>query len=272
MLADRAEWPLTLSISAYGVRFGVRVNDPAIAAGLASNLPPSSTYGEFSDVWRMYALSVELDPHSGKQRYALCLDGALLARYATLQGILRAFEADVQLYVAEMAPDRVFVHAGVVGCKGRAILLPGRSFSGKSTLVEELVRAGAEYYSDEYAVLDSAGSVHPYARPLSNRRARSPAVTAPPIDAPGRQAASDPLPVGLVVVSTFRAGGEWRPQRLSPGRGALALIANTVSARRIPDIVLARLHRVVANAPVVASERGEASHTVKSILELATAG
>ena len=270
-LANRTQWPLTLSVSAYGLRFGIQVNDPSIADGLPNHLPPSSKYEELSDIGRMYSLSVEWDHQSGRQRYAVYLDRALLARYSTLQGALLAFEANVQLYVAEMAPDRVFVHAGVVGCKGRAILLPGRSFSGKSTLVAELIRAGAEYYSDEYAVLDSAGGVHPYARPLSVRQAGGPGVTKQPIHVAGAHATNDPLPVGLVVVSKYRSGGEWRPQRLSPGRGALALLANTVSARRIPDIVLARIHRVVAGAPVVASERGEASHAVESILEWATA-
>jgi hypothetical protein len=31
--------------------------------------------------------------------------------------------------------------------------------------VAELVRAGATYYSDEFAVLDSRGRVHPFPRP-----------------------------------------------------------------------------------------------------------
>ena len=58
--------------------------------------------------------------------------------------------------------ERVFVHAGVVGWKGHAIVIPGRSRSGKTTLVAELVKAGAEYYSDEFAVLDAEGRVHPF--------------------------------------------------------------------------------------------------------------
>jgi len=57
----------------------------------------------------------------------------------------------------------------VVAWRGRAILLPGRSYVGKSTLVMELVRAGAVYYSDEYAVLDARGRVHPFAQPVALR-------------------------------------------------------------------------------------------------------
>ena len=40
---------------------------------------------------------------------------------------------ELELWVAEHAVDRVFVHAGVVAFEGRALLLPGRSLSGKTT-------------------------------------------------------------------------------------------------------------------------------------------
>jgi hypothetical protein len=221
------------------------------------------------DTDRVYSLVVEEDDRAGADQHLVYVNDALVARRSTLQAGLRAFEADVQLYVAEMAPERIFVHAGVVGYQGRAILLPGRSFAGKSVLVRELVRAGAQYYSDEYAVLDSAGGVHPYPRPLSIRNEISPSAPKHPVDTASARPGDGPLPVGLVVMSQFRAGGEWRPRRLSPGRGALAMLANTVAARRIPEVALATLHQVVTRAPVVASERGEASSVVEPILGLA---
>jgi hypothetical protein len=52
---------------------------------------------------------------------------------------------------------------------GRAVILPGRSMSGKTSLVAALVKAGATYFSDEYAVLDKLGMVHPYIKTLSLR-------------------------------------------------------------------------------------------------------
>jgi hypothetical protein len=268
---DRIDWPVALSVLSYGVRIGVRVNDPRIAEELADHLPPGWMSLEFSDVGRVYSLLVDEDDASAP-RCTVYVNDAVLTRGVTVQIGLRAFEADVQLHVAEMAPERVFVHAGVVGYRGLAILLPGRSFSGKTTLVVELVRAGAEYYSDEYAVLDSAGAVHPYARQLSVRQVGGPGVTKCSVDALGGRAGNTPLPVGLVLVSQFRPEGEWQPYRLSPGRGEQALLANTVPARRIPETVLATLHRVVVAAPVVASERGDASSVVDRILELAAGG
>jgi hypothetical protein len=267
-LLDRIECPLSLSVTAYGVSIGVRTNDPGVIEGLAGHLPPGSERAEFFDTERVYSLVVEEDDRAGRDQHLVYVNDALLARRSTLQASLRAFEADVQLHVAEMAPERIFVHAGVVGYQGRAILLPGRSFAGKSILVRELVRAGAQYYSDEYAVLDSAGGVHPYPRPISIRNERNPGATKLPVDTGCGPAEGGPLPVGLVVMSEFRSGGQWRPRRLSPGRGALAMLANTVAARRIPEVALATLHQVVTRARIVASERGEASSVVEPILAL----
>ncbi len=262
---DRIDCPLALSVMAYGVRVGVQTNDPLILSELVEHLPPGSATGELSEAGRLYSLVVDADDGTGRSRTTLCVDDTVLVRSSTLPACLRVFAADLQIHVAEMAPERVFVHAGVVGYRGHAILLPGRSFAGKSTLVRELVRAGAEYYSDEYAVLDSAGDVHAYPRPLTIRNDRGAGVTKHAAPTHGRP----PLPVGLVVMSQFRSGGEWRPRRLSPGRGALALLANTVAARRIPEIALTTLQQIVTRVPVISSERGEASAVVEPIFELA---
>ena len=91
---------------------------------------------------------------------------------ASTAPMLQAFESKLALHVASHAEELLFVHAGVVGWRGRAIVLPGRTHAGKSTLVAALVRAGASYYSDEYALVDGDGRVRPYPRALSLRRAR----------------------------------------------------------------------------------------------------
>jgi hypothetical protein len=177
------------------------------------------------------------------------------------------FQSDLHLFVAELARRRVFLHAGVVGWCGRAILIPGRSFSGKTTLVTELIRVGATYYSDEYAVLDASGRVHPYPRPLAIREDKSGRPTRYPVEALGGVAGIKPLPVGLVLVSQYRPGARWRPRPLSPGQGALALLENAVSIRRQPEVVLPTLQRVVAGSRIVKSARGEARHMAEEVLE-----
>jgi len=181
--------------------------------------------------------------------------------------MLDAFESHLQLTVAEHARRRVFVHAGVVGWKDRAILIPGLSHSGKTTLVERLIRAGATYYSDEYAVLDERGRVHPYPRPLGMRSAES---TNPKRVVPeeiGAEVGLKPLRVGLVISTRYKDEARWRPRRLTRGKGVLELMANTVAARSQPELALTVLPKTLESARILKGVRGEAGEVVDSILD-----
>src|SRR5205814_290720 len=102
---------------------------------------------------------------------------------------------NLRLFVAAQAKDRVFVHAGVVAARGGAIVIPGRTFTGKSTLVAALVEAGAAYYSDEYAVLDERGRVHPFAKPISIRGAHGGRGRRLPVAALGGRAGTRPIKI-----------------------------------------------------------------------------
>src|SRR5438045_8281052 len=104
-------------------------------------------------------------------------------------------ESHLRLCVAELAKHRVFVHAGVVGWKGKAIVIPGRSYSGKSTLVSELVKAGATYYSDDYAVFDARGRVYPFPKPLEMRDEGAFRQTKIGVEDFGGRNATKPIPV-----------------------------------------------------------------------------
>src|SRR5262249_10892217 len=120
----------------------------------------------------LYSIVVGRQSENSKiQRFSLLYFGAgRLARTKDFESLLKSFESELQLLVADNARRRTFVHAGVVAWNNRAVVIPGMSFSGKTTLVSKLVQAGAKYYSDEYAVLDEHGLVHPFPRPLGIRR------------------------------------------------------------------------------------------------------
>jgi hypothetical protein len=185
-----------------------------------------------------------------------------------LDQVFEILESDLQLGIAELAPRRIFVHAGVVGWRGRAIVIPGRSYSGKTTLVAALVRAGAAYYSDEYAVLDSLGRVHPYPKPLSIRPENGQRAKKCTAEELGGISATAPLPMGLVVVSRYRHGASWRPRLLSPGQGVLALLANSVPVRRKPQRTVTTLIQAIANAQILKGVRGEAHEVAVSLLNI----
>lgn len=264
---DRLGWAAGIAFTAYGVKVGVRVSDPAALATVVERFPPGWRPSASPTVSKLYSLVTGKAKGGRVRRFSILYSGARLsARAHDAEAVLGMFESDLQLYVAERAPRRIFVHAGVVGWRGRAVVIPGRSLSGKTTLVAELVKAGAEYYSDEYAVLDAEGRVHPYARPLAVREGEGLAQTRRAVEEFGGRAGRRALPVGLVVVSHFERGGRWRPRRLSPGEGVLEMLSNTVSARRNPARALAALSEVAARTVILAGARGEASHAAESIL------
>jgi len=222
----------------------------------------------------MYSLfTSKPSQHTHVRRFNLLYAGGIrAARSLDPELVISAFESDVQLYVGILARRRIFVHAGVVEWQGQAIVIPGRSMSGKTTLTAELVRAGATYYSDEYAVLDDRGRVHPYPRQLGMRVPGASEQTKVRAEALGGKVGVKPLPVGMVVVSRYEAGARWRPRRLSAGPGALEVLANTVPARTRPEESLTSIQHAVTNATILKGRRGEARETAEFILQSLSRG
>src|SRR6266850_3276816 len=265
---DRLGWAAGFSLRSYGVRIGIRSNDAAALAQVQKLLPGEWENTNLPLVDRLYSILVgSAGAGANVRRFSLLYgDHLRLARDLDLDRVLEAFDSDLRLFVAEFAKHRVFVHAGVVAWKGKAIVIPGRSFSGKSTLVAEFIRAGATYYSDEYAVFDSRGRVHPFSKPLQLRENGKQTQSTINISEIGGHSGTRPLSVGMVLMTQFKDGARWRPRKLTPGRGVLQLLFNTVSARRNPQKALETLERVAAQAEVLKGVRGHATEIVPVVL------
>ena len=266
---DRLGWAAGFSLRSYGVRIGVRSNDGATLRRVMELLPGEWEKVDRPVVDRVYSILVGgAGARANVRRFNLLYgDHLRLARSLDLDSVLEAFDSDLRLFIAEFAKHRVFVHAGVVGWKGKAIVIPGRSFTGKSTLVAELIRAGATYYSDEYAVFDSRGRVHPFSKPLELRHDGNHKQSKIDISEIGGHSGTKPLEVGLVLMTQFKDGAHWRPRKLTSGKGVLQLLFNTVSARRNPQRALETLERVAAGAEVLKGVRGHALEVAPAVLE-----
>jgi hypothetical protein len=263
---DRLGWAAGLATIAYGHRIGVRVSDASALERATACLPPGWKPAARPEVHCMYSLVVGGAEQKVRRFNLLYRGSERIARSHDLDGVYETLEGDLKLHVAAAAPSRVFVHAGVVGWRGGAIVLPGRSFAGKSTLVDSLVRAGATYYSDEYAVLDVRGRVHPFARVLKLRARPGEAGKQAPPQAPERPVGTRPLPVRLVALTHYQPGERWRAQALSPGQALLALMENTVPVRHRPEATLKTLREIVTRAPVIKGVRGEVEEAVERLL------
>ena len=263
------EWAESLSILAYGVRLGVRTNRPDAGDRLSEHFPPLWKTTSASWVQRTFSVKFGGNGSSDSKRavHELFEDLERGAKSRSLNTVLEDLERRMKMYVAEMAPRRVFVHAGVVGWQGQAIVIPGRSLAGKTSLVAMLVRAGATYYSDEYAVLDMKGRVHAYPQSLQIRKPGSARQKKLKAEEIGGKIGIKPLPVGLVVVSPYKAGARWRPAQLSAGQAVLELLAHTVPARRKPEVVVPTLGNAVSESITLKGVRGEAEEAARLILE-----
>jgi hypothetical protein len=145
-------------------------------------------------------------------------------------------------------------------------VIPAPSLAGKSTLVAALLRQGATYYSDEYAVLDGRGQVQPFARRLSLRRGPRESLLRPTAADLGAASGLRPLPVGLVAFCEYRPGARWTPRRLPASAAALRLMNGTFAAAHEPEMARCTLERALAPAVVIEVERGEAEQAAQALL------
>lgn len=243
----------------------IAASDPELFAAVTALLPPEATLLGPGHSANRFALLREdrhyrvISPWEGDRR---CRDWELA---------LAVLEGELHYHVAANAPGRISVHAGAVVHHGRVIVIPGASLSGKTTLVAALVRAGALYFSDEFAFLDEEGLVHPYPRPLSVKGGGVDDLKLP-VERVGGVKGTKPAPIGVLALTSYRPSAQWKPQLRSRGRGVVGLLTNAPSANDRPAQALAVVRRAVEPAIVLESERGEADAVAASLLEIAEKG
>lgn len=246
-----------LAFESFGLCAEIVSDDLLLLERLAAALPPG---------W------VAADEAPAAARFGLMRDGSMIiageraARAADAGAGVDALESAIRLHIALHAPAFVFIHAGVVGIGGRAIVIPGASMSGKSTLVAELVRAGAVYYSDEYAPVSADGLVHPYPRELTLRYDPGSGRAGVKLPVPRDQLGRAPIPGGLVLITSHKFGTPWQPVACQPGEGALALLEHTIPARTRSAQALSTIRRLVQHARVISGTRGDARQVAEALL------
>ncbi len=254
----------------HGVPFQLIAENSALLDRMKQHAPHGSVLSNRSP---SDARSFALRRAWRKSGYEIFADDDLLAEADALDEALILLGGHMMIHVAEHAPDYVFLHAGVVAWEDRALLLPGQSHAGKSTLVAELVRAGATYYSDEFALLDSDGKVHPFTRDIRMRRPGAPDQVPLPLQQLDGRAGTGPLPVALVIFTEFAEDAVWAPEAMTPGRAALELLLHSTPVQRTPERTLATLAAMLRQARAWRSQRGEAAGVARALLAaLATGG
>jgi hypothetical protein len=257
--------PFQSVVNAFGVTLCLRTERPALLKRFASAWPYGCTSTEATAFDRVYAI-VE----NGEGGWKLYADSRKVAEATDAAEMKRRMRAHVQLFVAATSEQYVFIHAGVVAFGNQAIVIPGRSYSGKTTLVAEFVKAGATYYSDEYALFDQEGRVHPYPRPLSVRAKRTGIQRDVAFESLGGQSGNQPLPVVLILLTKYQAGAQWNPVSVAAREASKGLALNAVAIRRFPAATIKAIACASATASVLDGVRGEAHALVESVKQRLT--
>ncbi len=253
---------VTARCSAYGIEVAVDTSDDLFGY-LPSPLIPPSTMRESRTRQRIGFAFTQTRCADGPPLFTVAEEGVQVLSSSDAELAARVLESQIHLKVAALTDQAVFVHAGVVGLDGRALVIPGPSRSGKSTLVDALVSAGATYYSDEYAVIDVDGRIHAFPRELRLRdglaRDRRVSLGGEP---------TEPLEAAWVFNLRYQAGAVWEPKELTPGQTLLTLLANSVAVRRRSEVTVRTLRLATAPAQGWYSLRADAAETAKQILQL----
>jgi hypothetical protein len=262
------ELPAKFCFESYGVKFRIQSELPELLTNaeqvVRKALLDRIRIFDTDSVQDMHVFTLGKGAHG---RYFLIENCGKRAYRDSEAILLKFFNTLLRLKVAEFATDRVFIHAGVVAWRGQAIVIPGRSYDGKTTLVAALVKAGAVYMSDEYAVLDSNGFVHPFPRDLSVRYFDG-VLCQKEVDVSsfGGISGTNMVPLGLLLLTKYKKRARWKPEHLTIGQGTLETVPHTIPIRSNPRFSLMVLKTSLRHAIIARSLRGDASGCARKIL------
>ena len=266
-----------IKFQAFGVKIGIEAENilhlKKIFRLLEKTFP--NGFGKVREQEIEYRFIIKSSKTEKGERFELFRNGEKVIENTGGEFFFQMVESEVRVTIAEFAVSRVFLHAGVVAWNNQAIIIPAKSYSGKSTLVAELVKKGAVYYSDEYAVLDAAGNVQPFPKWLSLRGIIDPDTQLEcSVESVGGIAGTKTIPVGMVLIAQYKRGKKipkrWNPRRLSSGQAMMEILPHAIPIRNKPKFVLKVLNNLTSRAIIVKTVRGEAKDFANTLLNYFT--
>jgi hypothetical protein len=153
-------------------------------------------------------------------------------------------------HVALAASRHHCLHAAAVSHRGRALIMPAGTGSGKSLLTAWLVASGFEYLTDELILVDDGYGIGGIARPIQIKRRGLPIVSQL-IDKgksviPGTRSNSVPVAhlggrsssvvrhaLGLVVFPEFKQGSGYELSPLTAAAAGMKFMSSHINARNL---------------------------------------
>jgi Rps23 Pro-64 3,4-dihydroxylase Tpa1-like proline 4-hydroxylase len=257
-----------LALSCYGLEVRLDAAGAGLCRRVQDTLPPEfAAPREAGTEVVSYVVTAEALAGTGERfAFRVTCNGFEGFAAQTEEEVLQWLHEHIDNTIARRSRQKLFVHAGVVGWRGLAIVIPGGSVAGKSMLVAELVRRGAVYYSDKYAVLDDMGRVHPYRTTLSLRDDKS--EQGKDLRLVREGASTEPLPLGLIVATAYEPGAAWRPRIVRGARAVLPLMECTILAHQESTRMLRIAARVSPAVVTFEGPRPEATEVAPRLLDM----
>jgi hypothetical protein len=249
--------PSPLALQLLGVPIRLETNDPALRERLASCYAPALVASGKNGL----AGTLERGPHG----FRVAVEARVVRYEADPVAAVRALNHELLQALMARCRAHYFVHAAVVVWRGRALVLPGLSRAGKSTLALALLLAGARYLSDELLAYTGAGRAEPVPRALKIRDecvAYFPELAERfvgegegrflPFPALPQDVLASPAPIGAVVVPRWSPAGNDRPAPITRGEALLALTASSLNFGAHRELSLDWLAELVEDAATLA--------------------
>jgi hypothetical protein len=125
-----------------------------------------------------------------------------------------------------------------------------------------LLAEGARYFSDEYAVIDRRGKIHPFPRPISLRQG----VESSRVTPVAQYGCFHGIRATAIISTYYSSRGEWEPSVASPGATVLEMMSNAIAARYHTNLILKCLTEVVKGTVCWRGARGEADIAARRIV------
>ncbi|MCC5947004.1 MAG: hypothetical protein JJT89_00995 [Nitriliruptoraceae bacterium] len=151
--------------AAFGRQWEVATDDPELAELVRDTSADMAADPDADVPLARFELRAPDGDHAG----VVLRDGAIIGGSTSLSVCFRTLVWGINRWVLDRAGhEHVLLHAGgVVDGDGAAVVLPGPSGTGKSTLTTGLLDRGLHYLSEEAVALDEDGTVRGYPRPLA---------------------------------------------------------------------------------------------------------
>jgi hypothetical protein len=197
--------------------------------------------------------------------FAMACDGRFAAS-AREEELELALVQLVQYHLVADADRAGLFHGGALVRHGRGLMLAAEAGAGKTTLTAWLLGEGYAFLSDEVAVVDTAGRLDGFSRPLNvksgslsmlSERAVLQAgfaqsrVSRGVTLVPWPRNAQAGIPLATILLPQYRAGAALEIEQPTPGRAAAALMGCLLNARNLPRNGLTLAASLAGSVPVV---------------------